>query len=165
MRSTKELIGRVVENCSCSTPSFTVFNKQGHQIANIMGPHCSSLVPCYLGGNIVFYLTDPQNGAAMGSIMKKFYMKDVLTDSSDFGFSLHGGDMDEVTKAIMIGAVFCIVSSPRHLQFDGIMLYLVNRKDVLMLNLVRTSRSLEVSPQTRTTFIGNVAVGNAPCLL
>ena len=36
-------------------------------------------------------------------------MREVLTDNNDFGFSILT-DTDEVTNAVLIGSVFCIVS-------------------------------------------------------
>ena len=161
MRSTKDVIGRVIENCSCSTPSFSVYDKNGHSIMSIGGPSCSSVVPCYLGGNVVFHITDTRNGAAVGSIMKRFAMREVLTDSNDFGFSILA-DTDEVTKAILIGAVFCIVSGHTYRiamkRSNELEIYsaFINR---------RILRFSGVSLLIRTQSIGNGAVGNAHSVL
>ena len=111
---------------------------------------------------MVFHITDPRNGTAMGSIMKRFAMREVLTDSNDFGFSILS-DTDEVTKAVLIGAVFCIVSC--HTLTNLLTARANFNKEKCIDICYRTLLFSEANPQTRTPSIGNGAVGSAHSVL
>ena len=106
---TNEVLGKVTQNFSCTTPSFDVEDGTGMKVMTIRGPCCAGCFKCIMCCDANFTIYDVLTGENVGTIMKKFSMKELVSDANDFGFNVRPG-LDTKIKAVLLGAVFCIVS-------------------------------------------------------
>ena len=115
MGGSKEFLGGINQNCSCDAPQFTIIDPLGKTIMKIEGPSCGACCPCPLFGDIAFQIFDMNRNPA-GTILKRFTIKEVVSDANDFGL-LIPPEMDPRLKAVLLGAVFSIVRRGRMVDF------------------------------------------------
>ena len=121
MAESNEFLGGINQNCSCDAPLFTIIDPSGQSIMRIEGPSCGACCPCPLFGDIAFHIFDMNRNPA-GTILKRFTVKEVVSDANDFGL-LIPPEMDPRLKAVLLGAVFSIVRDQVLNLFPSKMLY------------------------------------------
>ena len=103
-----EVLGRVLQSCSCITPAFAVINHEGQQIFKVSGPRWSS---CFryrlLARNLEFSIVDSKDGNIVGAVIKGYSHNQHWSDPNDFGLRIEKA-VDARNKALLIGAVFAV---------------------------------------------------------
>lgn len=102
-----ETLGTVEQKCTILFPTFTVNDSTGGQVLNISGPLCTWSCFCK---DVVFDVK--RDGVIVGRISKQWsgIAREALTDADHFGVSFPM-DLDVKMKAVLVGAVFLIVSN------------------------------------------------------
>ncbi len=124
-------LGRIVQKYNFCSPLLIVEDDAGNRVAEITGPTCTDCCCscCCTGacGCDVKFQIKTSDGQEIGIITKKWsgFVQEQLTDSDTFGVNFPK-DMEVRAKAMMLGAVFLIVSFYNYLLFyDKIQLILV----------------------------------------
>ncbi|KAH9369398.1 hypothetical protein HPB48_007176 [Haemaphysalis longicornis] len=111
-------IGYVVQEWSILTPKFRVENADGECVFKIEGPFCTWSI-C---GDVEFKVLTKDGSVEVGRISKQWsgLLKETFTDTDNFGISFPM-DLDVKMKAVLLGALFLIVSAAaaRGLILDG----------------------------------------------
>ncbi|KAK7047721.1 Phospholipid scramblase 3, partial [Halocaridina rubra] len=103
-------IGSIHQEWSFCTPfagKFVVQNTSGDTVLRIHGPTC----PCSCGSDVVFEVLSQDGAVKVGTITKQWrgFCAEAFTDTDNFGITFPL-DMEVKSKALLIGAMFLIVS-------------------------------------------------------
>lgn len=100
------VIGLIVKDWSIFWSSFSIKNETGETVFKIKGPCCSFRI----SGNVEFKLLT-LDGKQVGKISKQWsgFAREMFTDTAILGINFPE-DLDVRMKAVMLGALFLIVS-------------------------------------------------------
>lgn len=102
------MIGRVQQEWSIIYPKFTIRNANDETILRIDGPFCTFNCCC---GDVTFNVKSSTSDDIVGTISKQWSgaFKEMLTDADNFNITFPL-DLDVNVKAVLLGALFLIVS-------------------------------------------------------
>ncbi|CAG2101876.1 unnamed protein product [Medioppia subpectinata] len=101
-----QLIGHVVQDCSCLRPSFHIEDPSGKKTLRIEGPVCTFSIFCQ---DVEFHVFSNDKSARVGRITKRWsgILRETFTDADIYGV-LFPMDMDVKTKVCLLAATFLI---------------------------------------------------------
>ena len=108
---------------SYCTPKFNVLNAAQEVVFVIVGPCCGKTCDCAMCGTVAFDIFLPDETTNVGQVTKFYsgFVQEYFTDADNFGAKFPM-DLDPRLKAVLLGAVFAIVSNfvalnPRCLRY------------------------------------------------
>jgi hypothetical protein len=109
LAATGELIGTVRQRCNCWTPTYEVYDHQAQLQMVIRGPSCGACCPIVMCCDAEFNVFAPTERGLeqVGAILKKFSLKEVISDAQNFGIRLPPGLHPNI-KATLLAATFSI---------------------------------------------------------